>query len=180
MHFLKEVFHVFLDNFILFDFFLLTFIFSVKNWRIGVFFCRRDKGSVIYETHREGEEGGWGGGSQDFCISFFIPTVLHILFCSLSNNSKYQLAQTWSIKWPSKIHALAYDRFKTIQSNLRIMKLRRVNQGFNFLGGSFSNRDDVRAPIWLHGQFRNVSFWARGSFGVPLYYRGGRRQTKIG
>ena len=46
------MFHVFLDNFILFDF-----------W---VFFCRRDKGSFIYETHREGEEGGWGR-SQYFC-----------------------------------------------------------------------------------------------------------------
>ena len=70
MHFLIEVFYVFLDNFILFDFFLLTFIFSVKNWRIGVFFCRRDKGSFIYEIHREGEEGGSGGGNHRFFANF--------------------------------------------------------------------------------------------------------------
>ena len=37
-----------------------------------------------------------------------------------------------------------------MQSNLRRKKLHRTNQGSNFLGGSFSNRDNVRAPI----QFR--------------------------
>ena len=37
-----------------------------------------------------------------------------------------------------------------IQSNLRRTKLHRVNQGSNFLGDTFSNRDNVRAPI----QFR--------------------------
>ena len=37
-----------------------------------------------------------------------------------------------------------------IQSNLRRKKLHRVNQGSNFLGDTFSNRDNVRAPI----QFR--------------------------
>ena len=34
-----------------------------------------------------------------------------------------------------------------MQSNLRRKKLHRANQGSNFLGGSFSNRDNVRAPI---------------------------------
>ena len=37
-----------------------------------------------------------------------------------------------------------------IQSNLRRKKLYRMNQGSNFLGGSFSNRDNVKASI----QFR--------------------------
>ena len=49
--------------------------------------------------------------------------------------------------------ALPYGRFIEIQSNLRIKKLLRTNHGFNFLGGSFSNRDNVRAPI----QFRRES-----------------------
>ena len=50
-------------------------------------------------------------------------------------------------------HAWAYGRFVEIQSNLRRKKLHRTNQGCNFLGGSFSNRDNVRAPI----QFRKES-----------------------
>ena len=50
-------------------------------------------------------------------------------------------------------HAWPYGRFIEIQSNLRRKKLHRTNQGSNFLGGSFSNRDNVRAPI----QFRRES-----------------------
>ena len=46
-------------------------------------------------------------------------------------------------KWP-------YGRLTEIQSNLRRKRLHRTNQGSNFLGGSFSNRDNVRVPI----QFR--------------------------
>ena len=49
--------------------------------------------------------------------------------------------------------AWPYDRFMEIESNLRRTKLHRTNQGCNFLGGSFSNRDNVRAPI----QFRRES-----------------------
>ena len=47
-------------------------------------------------------------------------------------------------------HAWLYDRFIEIQSNLRRKKLHRTNQGSNVLGGSLSNRDNVRVPI----QFR--------------------------
>ena len=50
-------------------------------------------------------------------------------------------------------HTWPNDRFIEIQSNLRRKKLHRTNQGSNFLGGSFSNRDNVRAPI----QFRRES-----------------------
>ena len=45
------------------------------------------------------------------------------------------------------LHAWAYGRFIEIQRNLRRKKLHRTNQGSNFLGGSFSNRDNVRVPI---------------------------------
>ena len=41
-------------------------------------------------------------------------------------------------------HACPYGRFIEIESNLRRKKLHRMNQGSNFLGGSFSNRDNVR------------------------------------
>ena len=44
-------------------------------------------------------------------------------------------------------YAWLYGRFIEIQSNFRRKKLHRTNQGSNFLGGSFSNRDNVRAPI---------------------------------
>ena len=44
-------------------------------------------------------------------------------------------------------HTWAYGRFIEIQSNLRRKKLHRTNQRSNFLGDSFSNRDNVRAPI---------------------------------
>ena len=47
-------------------------------------------------------------------------------------------------------HEWSYGRFIEIQSNLRRRKLHKTNQGSNFLGGSFSNRDNVRSPI----QFR--------------------------
>ena len=51
------------------------------------------------------------------------------------------------------LHTWPYGRFIEIKSNLRRKKLHRTNQGSNFLGGSFSNRDNVRAPI----QFRRKS-----------------------
>ena len=44
-------------------------------------------------------------------------------------------------------HAWLYGRFIEIQSNCRRKELYRLNQGSNFLGGIFSNRDNVRAPI---------------------------------
>ena len=47
------------------------------------------------------------------------------------------------------LHTWLYGRFIVIQSNLRRKKLQRTNQGSNFLGGTFSNRDNVRAPIQL-------------------------------
>ena len=50
-------------------------------------------------------------------------------------------------------HTWAYGRFIEIEGNLRRKKLHRTNKGSNFLGGSFSNRDNVRAPI----QFRRES-----------------------
>ena len=50
-------------------------------------------------------------------------------------------------------HTWPYGRLIEIQSNLRRKKLHRTNQGSNFLRGSFSNRDNVRAPI----QFRRES-----------------------
>ena len=47
-------------------------------------------------------------------------------------------------------HARLYDKFIEIKSNHRRKKLHRKNQGSNFVGGCFSDRDIVRPPI----QFR--------------------------
>ena len=41
--------------------------------------------------------------------------------------------------------ARLYNRLINIQSNLRRKELHRTNQASNFLGGYFSNRDDVKA-----------------------------------
>ena len=49
-------------------------------------------------------------------------------------------------------HTWPYGTFE-IQSDLRRRKLHRTNQGSNFLIGSFSNRDNVRALV----QFRRKS-----------------------
>ena len=48
-------------------------------------------------------------------------------------------------------HARLYSRF--LESKLRRKKLHRTNRGSNFIGGGFSNTDNVRAPI----QFRTES-----------------------
>ena len=40
-----------------------------------------------------------------------------------------------------------HGRFIEMQSNLTRKKRHRTNQGSNFLGDSFSNRDNERAPI---------------------------------
>ena len=46
-------------------------------------------------------------------------------------------------------HVWLYDRFIEIQSKLRRKKLHRMNQGSNFREGTFSNRDNVRAPTYF-------------------------------
>ena len=50
-------------------------------------------------------------------------------------------------------HAWPYGRFIEILSNLRSKKLNTTNQSSKYLGGSFTNRDNVSAPI----QFRRES-----------------------
>ena len=49
--------------------------------------------------------------------------------------------------------AQLYHRFTEIQSNLERKKLHRTNEGSKFLGGKFSNRDNVKIP----NQFRQKS-----------------------
>ena len=63
---------------------------------------------------------------------------------------QFQVAtRSTSTDMTTVFHAWLYGRFIEIQSNLRRKKLHRTNQGSNFLGGSFSNRDNVTAPIQL-------------------------------
>ena len=74
------------------------------------------------------------GKDQQSCISIFVT------YPTISSS-------------PTVFHAWLYGRFIEIRSNIRRKKLHRTNQGSNFLGGSFSNRDNIRAPI----QFRRNS-----------------------
>ena len=45
------------------------------------------------------------------------------------------------------IHTWPQGRFIEIKSNLGRRKSQRINKGSNFLGGNFSNRDNVRANL---------------------------------
>ena len=51
------------------------------------------------------------------------------------------------------LHAWSYGRFIEILRKIWRKKLNRMNHDSNFLGGSFSNKDNVRASI----QFRRES-----------------------
>ena len=56
------------------------------------------------------------------------------------------------------IHAWPYGRFIEIQRNLKKKKLHRTNQSSNFLGSSFSSRDNVRAPIQFRRENQSQHF----------------------
>ena len=44
-------------------------------------------------------------------------------------------------------HARNYHKFIEIKSSIRRKKLHRTSQGSSFLGGSFSNRGNIRTPV---------------------------------
>ena len=75
-----------------------------------------------------------------FCLwvqSLVMNIIMKIKGSGTSYHSLFRL--------PNKFHVWSYGRFIEIQSNLRKKKLYRTNQGSNFLGSRFSNRDNVRA-----------------------------------
>ena len=74
------------------------------------------------------------------------PAVLHMCFCSLSNISV--AARTTNPDKATVFHARLPGRFIDIQSNYSTKNF--INQGSNFLQGSFSNRHKLRVTI----QFR--------------------------
>ena len=80
--------------------------------------------------------------------------VLHICFYSLSDISKYQLGAPSQILQQYFMEGCMVD-FIEIESNLRKKELHITNQSSNFLGGTPSNRDNVRDSV----QFR----WERES-----------------
>ena len=71
---------------------------------------------------------------QQSCISTFVtyPTIA---------------TRSTTPDFTTIFHAWLYGRFKEIKSNLRRNKLHRTSQSSNFLGGTFSDRDSVWAPI---------------------------------
>ena len=65
-------------------------------------------------------------------------------------------------------HPWSDGRFVEMQSNHRRKKLRRTNEGSNFLKSSFSNRDNVRAPIQFiresqHQHLKRLFFFKKRS-----------------
>ena len=72
---------------------------------------------------------------QQSCISVFVA------FSTIPSSSLEAPAQA------RQQYSMLYGRFIEIQINLRRKKLHNMSQSFNFLGGSFNSRDNVRAPI---------------------------------
>ena len=67
--------------------------------------------------------------------------------------------------------AWTYGRFLEIQSNPRRKKLHRTSQGFNFLGGSSSNKYDVKSlnPVWKRGQPQHLKKWFSLK-NIPIFF----------
>ena len=84
----------------------------------------------------------WQVKDQPSCISF---SVAYQQFQAATRGTSPDVTTV--------LHAWAYGRFIEIQNNLRRKILPRTNQSSNFLGDSFSNRDNVRAQV----QFRRES-----------------------
>ena len=76
----------------------------------------------------------WRTNSPEY-LFFYLIQNFQVATCSTSPDMK-----TVFHKWP-------YGRFLDIHSNLERKKFLRTNQGSNFSEGSFTNRDNVRAPI---------------------------------
>ena len=79
---------------------------------------------------------------QQSCVSVFVAYL-----------TIQVAAKRISTDMTTAFHAWLYGRFIEIQSNLSRKKPHRVNQGSNFLGGSFRSRENVTVPI----QFRRES-----------------------
>ena len=73
-------------------------------------------------------------------------------------------ARSTSPDMTTVFHAWSYGRFKKIQSCLSRNKLHRTNQGFNFLGGRFSNRGNVKAPAGCILDLHLVWLWKAAPF----------------
>ena len=78
-----------------------------------------------------------------------------------------------SLDMTTVFHGRPYGRFVEIQSNLWNKKVHRTNQGSNFLGGSFSNKDNVRDPIQLRiesqPQHRKDDFSSRTDASILMW-----------
>ena len=88
---------------------------------------------------------------QESCLSVFVAYLT-----IPSSNQKHQ----------PRFHTWAYVRFIEIQSNPRRKKPYITNQGSNFLGGSFNNKDNVRGPI----QFRRELSIFKDDFSNPSIF----------
>ena len=76
----------------------------------------------------------WRTNSPEY-LFFYLIQNFQVATCSTSPDMK------------TVFHTWPYGRFLDIHSNLERKKFLRTNQGSNFSEGSFTNRDNVRAPI---------------------------------
>ena len=66
---------------------------------------------------------------------------------------QFQVATKSTSPYMTKVfHTWSNGRFIKKQSKLRRKKLYRKNQGSSFLGGSFTNKDNVTVPIQFRRQ----------------------------
>ena len=74
------------------------------------------------------------------------PTVLHIRFCSLSNIELQVAFRGTSPDVATIFHTWEYGRFMVEITSGERNFIERI-KALNFLGGSFSNRDNVRTTL---------------------------------
>ena len=100
----------------------------------------------------------WGTSSSDTLFQMNLLYFKFIKAVEITSSTQFQVAtKSTSSDLTTVFQVWSYGRFiqreREIQSNLRRKKRHRMNQGSNFLGGTFSSRNYVRAPI----QFRRES-----------------------
>ena len=70
-------------------------------------------------------------------------------------------ARSTSSDMTTVFYTRLYGKFIKMTSSFRRKKLHRTNQGFNFLGDSFGNEDNTRAPIqfWRERESQHIESW---------------------
>ena len=70
------------------------------------------------------------------------------------------------------LHARPHTRFTVIKNNLRRKELHGKDYGSNFIGGSFRNRENVRAPIHFRREIQpqHLKRWFFSLKNRPIHF----------